>query len=76
VTLRFSQAAAQWALQRYGGKAQLLPDGRADVIIENATLAHAVSITLQLAGEAEIVAPEEARAALREEVAKALRRYP
>ena len=75
VTLRFSPSAAQWALQRYGPQAQALPDGRVDVTVESAGPSWAVSLALSLAGEAEIVAPDDARAALRDEVEKALRRY-
>jgi proteasome accessory factor B len=73
VVLRFSAAAAPWALARY--RARALPDGGADAWIETAGSAYAVSLALSLAGEAEIVAPEEARAALRDEVERTLRRY-
>ena len=75
VTLRFSAAAAQWALQRYGAQARALADGRVDVTVESAGPSWAVSLALSLAGEAEIVAPEDARAALREVVDKSLGRY-
>jgi len=75
VTLRFSAGAAAWAQWRYGSRAQLLPDGRVDAAIESAGPAYAVSVALSLAGEAEIAGPDGARAALRDEVERALRRY-
>jgi proteasome accessory factor B len=75
VVLRFSPGAAAWALSRYGPRARQLPGGGADVWIESAGSDYAVALALSLAGEAEIVAPEEARAALREEVERTLRRY-
>ena len=75
VTLRFSPAAAAWAQSRYGKRAVPLPDGRADVTLEAAAPAYANSLALSLAGEAEIAAPEDARAALRDEVERALKRY-
>ncbi len=74
VTLRFSPAAAPWALQRYGPRARQLEDGRADVSIESVGTGYAVQLALSLAGEAEIAAPAHAREALRDEVARALRR--
>ena len=74
VTLRFSQAAGAWALQRYGSRARQLEDGRVDVSIESAGTGYAVQLALSLAGEAEIAAPPHAREALRDEVARALRR--
>src|SRR5438067_456379 len=74
VTLRFSPAAAGWALQRYGSRARQLADGGVDVLIESAGTGYAVQLALSLAGEAEIVAPEHARVALRDEVERALRR--
>jgi proteasome accessory factor B len=73
VVLRFSAAAAPWAMARY--RARRLPNGGADAWIETAGSAYAVSLALSLAGEAEIVAPEEARNALRDEVERTLRRY-
>ncbi len=75
VTLRFSPAAGAWALARYGPRAHALSDGRADVIVESAGPAYAVALALSLAGEAEIVAPQDAREALRDEAQRALRRY-
>lgn len=75
VTLRFSAPAAAWAVARYGNRASRLPDGRADVQIESSSPGYAVSLALSFAGEVEIAAPDEARAALREEVERALRRY-
>jgi proteasome accessory factor B len=75
VTLRFSPAAAAWALARYGPRAHALPDGRADVVVESAGPAYAVALALSLAGEAEIAAPQDAREALRDEAQRALRRY-
>jgi proteasome accessory factor B len=71
--LRFSAAAAPWAMARY--RARQLEDGRADAFIESAGSSYAVSLAMSLAGEAEIVAPEEARQALRDEVERTLRRY-
>ncbi|HEY6908136.1 MAG TPA: WYL domain-containing protein [Myxococcales bacterium] len=75
VTLRFSRTAAAWALWHYGSRAQRLPDGRADAVIETEGTAYAVEIALSYAGEAEIAAPREARDALRDEAERALRRY-
>ena len=74
VILRFSAAAAGWALQRYGSRSRLLPDGRAEVLIESAGTGYAVQLALSFAGEAEIAAPAHAREALRSEVERALRR--
>jgi proteasome accessory factor C len=74
IVLRFSPAAAPWALQRYGSRGRQLPDGRVDVSIESAGTGYAVQLALSLAGEAEIAVPEHARDALRDEVARALRR--
>jgi predicted DNA-binding transcriptional regulator YafY len=74
VTLRFSPAAAAWALQRYGSRARQLQDGRVDVSIESAGTGYAVQLALSLAGEAEIAGPRQARDALRDEVERALRR--
>ena len=74
VTLRFSRAAAAWALQRYGSRARQLADGRVDVLIESTGTGYAVQLALSLAGEAEIAAPQHAREALRDEVERALRR--
>ena len=75
VVLRFSPGAAAWALQRYGSRAHQLDNGAVDVSIESAGSQYAVSQALSLAGEAEIVGPPEARAALRDEVARTLARY-
>jgi predicted DNA-binding transcriptional regulator YafY len=75
VTLRFSQAAAAWALSRYGSRARPLADGRADVSIESASPGYAVGLALSLAGEAEIAGPQPARDALRDEAERALGRY-
>ncbi len=75
VRLRFSAAAAPWALSRYGKKAQRLEGGGAEVVIESAGTAYAVSLALSFAGEAEIVSPPEAREALRGEVERTLHRY-
>ena len=75
VTLRFSPAAATWALERYGARSRALADGRIDVEIESAGSGYAVQLALSLAGEAEIAAPAHAREALRDEVARALRRW-
>jgi predicted DNA-binding transcriptional regulator YafY len=75
VVVRFSPAAAAWALQRYGPRARQLPDGRVDVSIDSASPGYAVQLALSLAGEAEIAAPQHAREALRDEVERALRRF-
>ena len=75
VVLRFSAPAAPWALSRYGDKARRLESGGADVVIESAGTAYAVSLALSFAGEAEIVSPPEAREALRAEVQRTLGRY-
>ncbi len=75
VTLRFSQAAAAWALFEYGPQGRQLADGRADVVIESEGASYAVGLALSFAGEAEIAAPQEARDALRDEAERALRRY-
>ena len=75
VVLRFSPAAAAWAMERYGPRARALEGGGADVWIESAGTAYAVSLALSLAGEAEIVGPQEARDALRAEVERTLQRY-
>jgi|GEM_PF-171802 len=75
VVLRFSPAAAPWALSRYGQKAIKLKSGGVQVSIESAGSGYAVSLALSFVGEAEIVAPLEAREALRAEVERALRRY-
>jgi proteasome accessory factor C len=75
VVLRFSPGASGWAMARYGFRARPLPGGGVDVWIESAGSQYAVSLALSLAGEAEIVGPEEARAALRDEVRRALGRY-
>jgi len=73
VAVRFSPAAAAWALQRYGSRARQLPDGRVDVFVESAGSGYAVQLALSLAGEAEIAAPSHARDALRDEVERAIR---
>ena len=75
VRLRFSAAAAPWALSRYGRKARKLESGGAEVVIESAGTAYAVSLVLSFAGEAEIVSPADAREALRGEVERTLQRY-
>jgi len=75
VVLRFSPAASAWALQRYGSSAHQLETGAADVSIESAGSQYAVSLALSLAGEAEIVWPDDAREALRDEVTRTLQRY-
>ena len=75
VVIRFSTGAVPWALWRFGGRAAPLASGGADVSIHSAGTQWAVSLALSFAGEAEILAPAEARAALREEAARALARY-
>ena len=75
VRLRFSPAAAPWALSRYGQKAQRLQGGGAEVVIDSAGTAYAVSLALSFAGEAEIISPPDAREALRSEVERTLQRY-
>lgn len=73
--LRYSPQAAAWAMARYGSRARLLPNGAVDATIDSAGTQYAVSQALSLAGDAEIVAPPEAREALRDAVEKALARY-
>ena len=73
--LRFSPGAAPWALSRFGARAASLEGGAAEVTIDAAGSAWAVSLALSFAGEVEIAAPAEVRAALREEVARARARY-
>ena len=73
--LRFSPGAAPWALSRFGARAASLEGGAAEVTIDAAGSAWAVSLALSFAGEVEIAAPAEARAALREEVTRARARY-
>jgi len=75
VTLRFSPSAAAWALSRWGARARKLEGGAVEIAIESASNAYAIQLALSFAGEAEIVAPPSARAALRDEVARALARY-
>jgi proteasome accessory factor B len=76
VVLRFSKDAAPWALFRYGTRAQPLPDGGAEVWIASSGSSYSIQLTLSFAGEAELVYPLEARAALREAAARALSHYP
>ena len=73
--MRFSPAAAGWALERYGERSRRLAGGGVEVAIETAGMGYAVSLALSFAGAAEIVDPPEARAALRAEVERALARY-
>ena len=75
VVLRFSPAASAWALARYGSRASQIDGGAVDAWIESAGSQYAVSQALSLAGEAEIVAPPEARQALSDAVENALARY-
>ena len=75
VVLRFSPAASAWALARYGSRASQIDGGAVDAWIESAGSEYAVSQALSLAGEAEIVAPPEARQALSDAVESALARY-
>lgn len=75
VVLRFSPAAAAWALARYGSRARQIESGAVDAVIESAGTQYAVTQALSLAGEAEIVGPPEARQALRDAVQSALKRY-
>jgi proteasome accessory factor B len=75
ITLRFLPGAAAWALSRWGRKAKKLLGGGVEIAIESAGPQYAVSLALGFAGEAEIVEPPAARAAMREEVERTLRRY-
>jgi predicted DNA-binding transcriptional regulator YafY len=75
IGLRFSPGAAAWALSRYGARARPLPEGGAEASIDSAGSAYAVSLALSFAGEAEVISPPEARAALRDEVRRTLARY-
>jgi predicted DNA-binding transcriptional regulator YafY len=75
VTVRFSPAAAGWALSRYGDRARRLAGGGVEVPIETAGTGYAVSLVLSFAGAAEIIDPPEARDAVRIEAERALERY-
>jgi len=75
VTVRFSPAAAGWALSRYGDRARRLAGGGVEVPIDTAGTQYAVSLVLSFAGAAEIVDPPEARSAVRVEAERALSRY-
>ncbi len=75
VTVRFSPAAAGWALSRYGDRARRLAGGGVEVAIETAGTQYAVSLVLSFAGAAEIVDPPGARDALRVEAERALEHY-
>jgi proteasome accessory factor C len=75
VTVRFSPSTAGWALARYADRAVRLAGGGVEVPIETAGTSYAVSLVLSFAGAAEIVDPPEVRAALRNEVERALSRY-
>jgi predicted DNA-binding transcriptional regulator YafY len=75
VTVRFSPAAAGWALSRYGDRARRLAGGGVEVAIDTAGTQYAVSLVLSFAGAAEIVDPPEARSAVRAEAERALSRY-
>ena len=75
ITLRFLPGAAAWALSRWGRKAKKLHGGGVEIAIESAGPQYAVSLALGFAGEAEIVEPPAARAAMREEVERTLLRY-
>ena len=73
--MRFSPSTAGWALARYADRAVRLAGGGVEVPIETAGTSYAVSLVLSFAGAAEIVDPPEVRAALRNEVERALSRY-
>jgi proteasome accessory factor C len=75
VTVRFSPAAAGWALSRYGDRARRLVGGGVEAAIDTAGTQYAVSLVLSFAGAAEIVDPPEARNAVRIEAERALSRY-
>ncbi|MFL5312557.1 MAG: helix-turn-helix transcriptional regulator [Myxococcales bacterium] len=75
VTVRFSPAAAGWALSRYGDRARRLAGGGVEAAIDTAGTQYAVSLVLSFAGAAEIVDPPEARSAVRAEAERALSRY-
>ena len=75
ITLRFLPGAAAWALSRWGRKAKKLLGGGVEIAIESAGPQYAVALALGCAGEAEIVEPPAARAAMREEVERTLQRY-
>jgi len=75
ITVRFSPAAAGWALARYGERSRRLASGGVEVVIETAGMQYVVALALSFAGAAEIVDPPEARAALRAEAERALTRY-
>ena len=75
ITLRFQPGTAAWALSRWGQKARKLRGGAVEIAIESAGPAYAVSLALGFAGEAEVIDPPSARAAMRDEVARTLARY-
>lgn len=75
IALLFTPGAAAWALSRYGARARPVPGGGAEASIESAGSAYAVSLALSFAGEAEVIAPPDARRALRDEVRRTLARY-
>jgi proteasome accessory factor C len=75
VTFRFSPAVEAWTVARHGERARRLPGGGAETTIESAGVAYAVQLALSFAGEAEVIAPPEAREAVRDAAARALERY-
>lgn len=75
ITLRFSPLAAAWASSRWGTKARPLEGGGVEIDLSAAGPAYAISLAMSFVGEAAIVHPPEARAALRDAVAATLARY-
>jgi predicted DNA-binding transcriptional regulator YafY len=73
--LRFGPTGAEWARSRFGARVRALRGGGVEVALESSSTRWAVALVLSFVGEAELVAPLEARTALREEVARALARY-
>ena len=75
VTVRFSPAVEAWALARHGEKARRIEGGGAEASIESAGESYIVALVLSFAGEAEVVAPPDVRAAVRDAAQRALRHY-
>ncbi|MFL5291891.1 MAG: helix-turn-helix transcriptional regulator [Myxococcales bacterium] len=75
VTLRFSPRVEAWALARHGENARRISGGGAEATIESAGVSYVVALVLSFAGEAEVVAPPDVRAAVRDAAGRALTRY-
>jgi len=64
-----------WALARHGDNARRIAGGGAEATIESAGESYVVALVLSFAGEAEVVAPPDVRAAVRDAAGRALTRY-